>query len=293
MAAAVLLVSALAGRAGADCPKRPPCPKQCVLDAARATCVDRPAAPRRDPGRRVPAERAVEPAHIDVRADADRSLEGAVLWLDGEEQGRAPRRLAVAPGRHLVELKRPGYQDYAQWVTVAAEETVIVTPVLKLVLGEAAARLERECRDGTAKSCFDLARDFDTGDGVPIDDARAAALYQRGCDLGDPMACNNLGAMLETGEGIPVDLPRARDLFRRACDAGNPRGCMNLGELFETGRGVARDDGKAVELYRRGCDGTSTVGCVNLGVMIEKGRGAPRDDGKAVELYRRGCEAGE
>src|SRR5262249_45524332 len=37
----------------------------------------------------------------------------------------------VAEGRHLVELKKPGFGDFAQWVTIKAGERVTLTPVLK------------------------------------------------------------------------------------------------------------------------------------------------------------------
>ena len=48
-----------------------------------------------------------------------------------------------------------------------------------------AAKLLRACNGGDAAGCYDLAVDYDAGDGVAKDEARAASLYAKGCDGGD------------------------------------------------------------------------------------------------------------
>jgi serine/threonine-protein kinase len=50
--------------------------------------------------------------------------------------------------------------------------------------------LMRGCNEGRAQACMNLARMFETGRGVPQDDARAVGLMTKACDLGDARACN-------------------------------------------------------------------------------------------------------
>jgi len=54
------------------------------------------------------------------------------------------------------------------------------------------AFLERACQQGRGQACFNLARLFEAGRGVPQDEQRAARLMRRSCDLGDERACNAL-----------------------------------------------------------------------------------------------------
>src|SRR5262249_236692 len=68
---------------------------------------------------------------IDVQTAGDPNVAGATIYFDGESKGTAPGGGEVSEGRHLVELKKPGFGDFAQWVTIKAGERVTLTPVLK------------------------------------------------------------------------------------------------------------------------------------------------------------------
>ena len=80
---------------------------------------------------RPPSAPAAEGAQIEVSATGDPSVVGADVWLDNELKGSAPRSLPTAIGRHLVELKKPGFETFAEWVAVGdPHQRLIVVPSL-------------------------------------------------------------------------------------------------------------------------------------------------------------------
>ena len=79
----------------------------------------------------IPLIKKVDPPRIDIRADADQNVFGATVYLDGQSQGSAPVLLTTAAGRHLVELKREGFDNFQTWVEVKDNEKASLTPVLK------------------------------------------------------------------------------------------------------------------------------------------------------------------
>jgi hypothetical protein len=74
-----------------------------------------------------------DPPKIDVRADADKNVFGATVTVDGQPQGQVPVVVSTTPGRHLLELKKEGYDPFSSWQEVKVNEKVTVTPVLRPV----------------------------------------------------------------------------------------------------------------------------------------------------------------
>ena len=59
----------------------------------------------------VPLVKKADPPKIDVKADADpKGVAGAQVWLDGETKGQAPVTLTTTAGRHLIQLKKDGFE---------------------------------------------------------------------------------------------------------------------------------------------------------------------------------------
>jgi hypothetical protein len=56
---------------------------------------------------------------------------GAQVWLDGEMKGAAPITLTVTEGRHLLQLKKDGYQTFETWVPATNNNTQTLMPQLK------------------------------------------------------------------------------------------------------------------------------------------------------------------
>ncbi|MBE7454492.1 MAG: PEGA domain-containing protein [Kofleriaceae bacterium] len=82
----------------------------------------------------IPLIKKLDPPRIDVRADADKNIFGATVFLDGQNQGQAPVLLTTTPGRHLVEIKKDGFEPFSTWVEAKENEKVTLTPFLKEVV---------------------------------------------------------------------------------------------------------------------------------------------------------------
>lgn len=76
---------------------------------------------------------------ISIQAN-DPNVNGASVFIDGQPQGTAPLPIETTPGRHLVELKKQGFDNFQEWVQVMAGDRVTMSPLLKaqLVVGDAA-----------------------------------------------------------------------------------------------------------------------------------------------------------
>jgi hypothetical protein len=80
----------------------------------------------------VPLVKKADPPKIDIKADADpKGIAGAQVWLDGEMKGAAPITLTVTEGRHLLQLKKDGYETYETWVPTSNNNTATLLPTLK------------------------------------------------------------------------------------------------------------------------------------------------------------------
>ena len=81
----------------------------------------------------IPLIKKVDPPRIDIRTDADQNVFNAAVFLDGQAQGSAPVLLTTTAGRHLLELKKEGFDNFQSWVEVKDNEKATITPVLKAI----------------------------------------------------------------------------------------------------------------------------------------------------------------
>ncbi len=80
----------------------------------------------------VPLVKKAEPPKIDIRADADKNIYGAIIWLDGQSLGPAPQTVTTTKGRHLLEIKKDGFENLQQWVETKNDNQVLtLAPTLK------------------------------------------------------------------------------------------------------------------------------------------------------------------
>jgi hypothetical protein len=78
----------------------------------------------------IPLVKKLDPPKIDVRADADKNLFGATVLLDGQPQGQLPMVLTTTAGRHLVQVKKDGFEDYSTWVELKDSQVQTVAPAI-------------------------------------------------------------------------------------------------------------------------------------------------------------------
>jgi hypothetical protein len=74
----------------------------------------------------------IKKPQLEIRADADPNLIGAAVTVDGQPVGvvSGPLVIQTTPARHLVEIKKEGYQPLSQWVDLTTNPTLILTPML-------------------------------------------------------------------------------------------------------------------------------------------------------------------
>ncbi|HEX2686891.1 MAG TPA: PEGA domain-containing protein, partial [Kofleriaceae bacterium] len=79
----------------------------------------------------VPLVKKLDPPKIDVRADADKNMFGATITVDGQPQGQVPMVITTTAGRHLVQIKKEGFEEYSAWLETKENQVQTVAPVLK------------------------------------------------------------------------------------------------------------------------------------------------------------------
>ena len=72
---------------------------------------------------------------IEVRADADKNLVGATVSVDGQPSGQiqGPLVIQTTAARHLVEIKKEGFETFSSWVDLTTTPSIVLTPALKEV----------------------------------------------------------------------------------------------------------------------------------------------------------------
>ncbi|WP_424985204.1 caspase family protein [Microbulbifer sp. S227A] len=101
---------------------------------------------------------------------------------------------------------------------------------------QAVAFLERASAAGSAEAQFELAKIYERGTGVPVDQARALELYQQSAAQDYADAINDLGFMhYQGGLGLPANPQKALEFFERAADLRHPQALFNFAALIDDG----------------------------------------------------------
>jgi hypothetical protein len=79
----------------------------------------------------MPLVKKAEPPRIDVKADADKNVFGATVYLDDQPQGQAPMTVTTTEGRHQIRLEKAGFESFTTWIETKANNTATFAPTLK------------------------------------------------------------------------------------------------------------------------------------------------------------------
>jgi len=100
-------------------------------------------------------------------------------------------------------------------------------------------------------------------------------------DQGDARAQYNLGYMYDTGRGVPENDAEAVKWWLKAADQGFADAQYNLGSMYAHGLGVPENDSEAVKWYRKAADQGYAKAQNNLGFMYATGEGVPENSIRA------------
>lgn len=96
--------------------------------------------------------------------------------------------------------------------------------------------LERAAAAGSPEAQFELAKLFERGTGVPVDEKRALELYQAAASQDFADAINDLGFLnYQGGLGLPRNPKKALKYFERAADLRHPQAQFNFAALIDDG----------------------------------------------------------
>lgn len=126
---------------------------------------------------------------------------------------------------------------------------------------QAVSFLERASEAGSAEAQFELAKLYERGTGVPVDEKRALELYQASADQDYADAINDLGFMhYQGGLGLPANPQKALEYFERAADLRHPQALFNFAALIDDGLIQTKGPGDAANyLYDALRSGSSDV----------------------------------
>jgi len=139
---------------------------------------------------------------------------------------------------------------------------------------EAFRWIQRSADQGNARGQYALGTLYEHGNGTPQDHSKALECYSLAAAQGDDWAAYNLGAAYQFGRGVKKDLATAASWFRRAAERGNPGAAYDLAYLYSTGKGpIDRDYAEALKWYQVAAAGGSVLALNNLAAMYLKGTG--------------------
>jgi TPR repeat protein len=128
---------------------------------------------------------------------------------------------------------------------------------------------------------------------------RAISLYTRSCDLGSGEGCATLARFYQEGVSVPVDQARAATLtassiepLRSECAAHHSSSCAFLIGLYGRGPGVPKDLAAMLEAERLGCLSGAASACLLYAERLRNGDLVERSNERAKFYDEQACELG-
>lgn len=221
-----------------------------------------------------------------LRAARSGSAEAAVVlalhWWGAEHPVRVRFAEEFAVIQRAIDARDPA----ALWIAASIVGSVGDAPSKR----RAVRWLERAVEGGYAPAAHELARAYESGDGVRKTPRRALRYARLAAQAGHAGGMMTLADLLAGGQGVRAKPREAVHWLRRAAALDAPDAATDLGVRLHEGRGVRRDDREAVRWYRR----AAALGCpsatANLGRCYSAGHGVARNSRAAARWFRRAAE---
>lgn len=140
---------------------------------------------------------------------------------------------------------------------------------------------------------FLLARAYQNGWGIPVDDAAAYRHMKIAADGDDPRAQWNVGMMLINGDGVTPNERLAFLYVQASAEGGYESGMISMAVMLATGEGTAVDAAQARQWYRRAAEGGSAHALRSLGAMLMTGEGGRVDAVNGAAYLDLAAKAGD
>ena len=144
-----------------------------------------------------------------------------------------------------------------------------------------------------AAKLFNLAYDYEEGNGVPKDNQKAFELFQKAANLGDINAMFETGAHYYFGKGTPQDTSQAFAWCKKAAEKGQIYAMDWIGECYRDGEGVVQNIQKAIEWFEKSAEGGNGWASLNLGRMYRDGTGVNKDFAKARSWFKKSAKVND
>jgi TPR repeat protein len=154
----------------------------------------------------------------------------------------------------------------------------------------AAQWFEKAAERGNAVAQNELGRQYQLGQGVQKDLAKAVELFRKAADQGHPVAQVNLGIAYEEGAGVTKDITQAVQWYAKSAEQNNSQAETRLGFMYESGTGVTKDNAQAAKLYRQAADQGNARGQTRLGFLYQSGAGVDKDYAQAAQWYQKAAD---
>jgi len=134
---------------------------------------------------------------------------------------------------------------------------------------------------------------YQQGNGVPKDPAKAAVFYAEAAKQGLPDGMYRLALLYRDGNGVSQDSAAAVELFYRAGSKGHAAAQMDLGFAYLLGNGVQRDDVTAFRWLQLAAQGGAPGAQAALGTMYQAGRGVTQNESEATAWFQKAAAQGQ
>lgn len=145
---------------------------------------------------------------------------------------------------------------------------------------------------GNGEGMRRVGRLYQYGNGVESDYALAMEWYVRGAEAGDTGSIRNIGYFYENGFGVEQDYAVAMEWYLKAAEADEPKAMNDIGYLYENGLGVEQNYSLAMEWYLKAAETGNADAMCYVGWLYSFGLGVEQDDTLALAWYLRAAEAG-
>ena len=160
-------------------------------------------------------------------------------------------------------------------------------------LNEAAYWYEMAARKGHVKAQSTIGLWMLFGKGVKKNEAEAVVWLTKASERGDSIAQMNLAACYFNGTGVEKSAIQAAKWYRKAAEQGGAVAQCITGDNNYNGFGVEKDKTEAVKWYRKSAEQGNADAQYKLGVCYAFGQGVAKDEAEAVKWYRKAAEQGD